>query len=220
MRVLASIAALILTAAAAASLHAGEVMRGAIVVDLSGAGRQPAFRPDEAMGAAIDGAQAGDIDRLLTRRNIAAMKGLGLRPLTYRLRTELGVQAWHWNPVGTWSDPAHRQGYWTSSAKPGKPIRLSWGYNLPRRGDTVDNANNVDYSRLTDGDRTTFWKSNPYLDPFVLHDGTAHPQWLVVRLDGARPVNAARIDWGAPYATRYEVQYWVGRANMTPPAAG
>lgn len=166
-----------------------------------------AFRPDQALGAAIDGAEAGDIDRNLTRGNVAAMKRAGLRPLSYRLRTELGIEVWHWNPAGKWSDPVHQEGYWTSSDAPGPPIRLSWGYRLPRRGDTVDNANDDDFSRLTDGDLGTFWKSNPYLDPSVLRDGHEHPQWLLVRLDHANLINMAIIDWAEPHAVRFEVQY-------------
>lgn len=188
-----------------------------LVIDLASDASSPGFRPDEAMGAAFDGAVEGQIDAHLTRRNITAMKSAGLRPLTYRLRTELGIEVWHWNPVGRWSDPVHKQGYWTSSDALGTPIRLSWGYRLPRRGDTVDNANNDDYSRLTDGDHQTFWKSNPYLDPSVLHDGEDHPQWLMVRLDRARPIDAAIIDWGEPYATRYEVQYWTGQNEADEP---
>jgi hypothetical protein len=206
-------AALALLAGSFAPAMGSDLVNATLTVDLSGATPQPAFRPDEALGAAIDGTQQGDIDRLLTRKNIAAMKSLGLRPLTYRLRTELGIEVWHWNPTGRWSDSVHKQGYWVSSAALGKPIRLSWGYRLPRRGDTIDNANNDDYSRLTDGDETSFWKSNPYLDPSVLHDGEAHPQWLIVRLDTARPIDAARIAWRAPFATQYQVQYWTGQTD-------
>ena len=172
--------------------------------------RAQLFRPDEAWGAAIDGAQRGEIDQLLTTANLAAIHRSGLRPLTYRLRTELAIEAWHWNPNGTWSDSARAQGYWTSSDAPDPPIQLSWGYHLPRRGDTVDNANDTDFSRLTDGDRTTFWKSNPYLDAGFLKDGEAHPQWLIVRLDRSRPIDGARIDWAEPYASAFEVQYWTG----------
>lgn len=197
---------------AVAPVHADAGSPSRVVIDLADRSGS-VFRPDEALGAAIDGAQSGDIDRLLTAHNIRAMKSAGLRPLTYRLRTELGIEAWHWNPVGHWSDGAHRQGYWTSSGKLGKPIRMSWGYDLPRRGDTLDNANNVGYSRLTDGDPATFWKSNPYLDSSFLQDGRAHPQWLVVRLDSDRPVDAAHIAWGAPFATRYQIQYWVGESE-------
>lgn len=180
-----------------------------VVIALDDA-RAQLFRPDEAWGIALDGAQRGEIDPLFTPANLAAVRSSGLRPLTYRLRTELAIEAWHWNPRGSWSDPTRTQGYWTSGDTPGTPIQLSWGYHLPRRGDTVDNANDTDFSRLTDGDRTSFWKSNPYFDRFFLKDGDQHPQWLIVRLDQPRPVDAARIDWAEPYATAYEVQYWTG----------
>ncbi len=168
------------------------------------------FRPDEAFGAALDGDGDGDTDRLYTPHNVAAMTSAGLKRISYRLRTELGIEAWHWNPQGTWSDPAHAQGYWTSSDKPGPPIMISWGYNLPRRGDTIDNANNVSYSRLDDGDPATFWKSNPYLDPHYTHQ-PARPQWAIIELAAAADIDTAKIAWADPYAVRYQVQYWVGR---------
>lgn len=184
--------------------------RLAVRVDLSAAGFRGAFRPDTALGGGVDGAMQGDIDRLFTARNITAMRSLGLRSLTYRLRTELGIEAWHWTEEGRWSDPAHAQGYWTSSDHPRRPVRLSWGYELPRRGDTQDNANNTSWSRLTDGDPATFWKSNPYLDPRYTHERAPRPQWLIVKLDEPTAIDAAQIAWGEPYATAYEVQYWTG----------
>src|SRR3954451_22872028 len=105
------------------------------------------FNPAHALGAAIDGKTKGLIDLQLTARNIEKMRSAGLRSLTYRLRTELANEVWHWNPQGTWSDP-HNQGYWISDASSSLPISLSYGYSLPRRGNTIDQANNIGYSRL------------------------------------------------------------------------
>ena len=160
------------------------------------------------MGGGLDGAQQGDIDRLFSGHNIEKMRSAGLRPLTYRTRTELGIEAWHWAEAGTWSDPVHAQGYWVGSEHQPKPVMTSWGYKLPRRGDTVDNANNADWSRLTDGDLATFWKSNPYLDRSYTGEAQTRPQWLTVALAERTPVDAVQIDWGEPYAVRYQVQYW------------
>ena len=181
-----------------------------VTIDIAAPGA--VFRPDAALGAALDGAVKGASDPVFTPHNLAALKSAGLRSLTYRLRTELGIEAWHWNPVGRWSDPSHGQGYWTSSDRPGPPIMLSWGYHLPRRGDSIDNANETDWSKLTDGDPATFWKSNPYLDPRVTRDGSEHPQWLQVRLPKPTPIDTIAIAWATPYATRYEVRYWTGNS--------
>lgn len=189
---------------------------GRIVVDLSLGGLRNTIHPDLAIGAGIDGTGHGGVDSLLTARNIKAMRSAGLHAFTYRLRTELGIEAWHWNPEGAWSDAAHQQGYWTSSARLGPPIRTSWGYNLPRRGDTIDQANNAGWSRLDDGDLTTFWKSNPYLDPTYTHEVAGRPEWFVLELGDAQVVDSAEIAWGEPHATRYQVQYWTGADEYDP----
>jgi hypothetical protein len=201
-------------APAPADAPAADAPAAAVTIDTADRSHAT-FDPRDALGAGVDGATLGEADRLLTPHNIAAMRSAGLTALTYRLRTELGIEAWHWNPRGTWSDPVHHQGYWTSSDKPGVPIRVSFGYNLPRRGDTIDNANNTDYSRLTDGDEASFWKSNPYLDPARLHDGRPHWQWLVLRLDAPAPLDTVRLSWADPYALDYEVQYWTGNDEYT-----
>lgn len=177
------------------------------------------FKPHEQIGAGIDGLEGGEIAKVWTPRNIGAMKSAGYGPISYRLRTELGVKAWHWNASGTWSDPAAGQGYWTSADTIKKDAGVSYGYNLPRRGNTIDQANDDGYSRLSDGDPDTFWKSNPYLDSrFTGRTDAAHAQWIMVALPEAKPVQDLTMNWGTPYATRFKVQYWAGSNDAIHPS--
>jgi len=167
--------------------------------------------PTEALGAGIDGHEKGECAKMFTDKNIAEMLSAGLGPLTYRLRTELGGEVWHWNLRGTWSDPIHNCGYWTSDDSLGEPINVSYGYRLPRRGNTIDQANDDGYSRIADDDDESFWKSNPYLDShFTGEPEEAHPQWVMIDLGEQKLVNFIRIHWGTPYAAQYRVEYWTG----------
>ncbi|MDB4910999.1 MAG: type protein [Gemmatimonadetes bacterium] len=170
------------------------------------------FSPSTALGAGLDGHGKGTLRDIYSPRNIAAMRSAGLSRITYRLRTELGIEAWHWNPNGRWSDSAHNRGYWISDSLAATPITLTHGYRLPRRGNTIDQADNTGYSRLDDGDTTTFWKSNPYLDPALDPDGPSHPhpQWVIADLGAVSRVNTIRIAWANPFATDFRVQYWRG----------
>ena len=165
------------------------------------------FAPSHAFGAAIDGHEKGELQQMLSPRNVREMLTAGLKPLSYRLRTELAGEAWHWNPRGSWSEPKQRAGYWISNSR-GKPISLSYGYRLPRRGNTIDQANDDGYSRLDDGDAKTFWKSNPYLDEhFTGEPNSKLPQWIMIDLGKPQDVNAIRLLWSEPHATEFEVQY-------------
>lgn len=169
------------------------------------------FDPHLDWGAALDGHDYSETAAIYTAPNIAAMLSAGWRPITYRLRTELGIETWHWNPRGRWSDPARQQGYWISDDSAPTPIEVSYGYRLPRRGRTIDDANNDGYSRIDDGDTTTFWKTNPYLDARYTHDPEAdHAQWFTLDLDRAHAVREIRLLWDDPFPRRYDVQYWRG----------
>lgn len=162
--------------------------------------------PSHALGAGIDGQDKGTTDLQLTAPNIQAMLSAGFKSLTYRLRTELAGDAWHWNPQGNWSDT--RQGYWVSDSKSASPISYSYGYKLTRRGNTIDQANDEGYSRLDDDDVQSFWKSNPYLDrEFTGEQSSLHPQWIVIEFEKPEPINAVRLLWAEPFATRYQIQY-------------
>ena len=164
--------------------------------------------PSQSIGGAIDGHEQGNIAVMLNPSNIAAMRTAGLKVLSYRLRTELGIEAWHWNSSGRWSDEVNHCGYWVSDTIAHSPIQLSWGYNLPRRGSTFDQANNNGYSRIDDGDSNTFWKSNPYLDSLFTGESNAnHEQWVAIDLGKQENVNQLEINWASPYATDLRLEY-------------
>ena len=176
------------------------------------------FIPSRALGAGVDGHSIGETERQLSPANIKAMLSAGLKPLTYRLRTELAGEAWHWNPSGSWSDAAHGRGYWTSSSKLGPPIHVCYGYRLPRRGNTIDQANDDGYSRIDDGDTRTFWKSNPYLDEhFTGEKNSGGPQWVMIDLGDDKPIDAIRILWAEPFATNYSIEFgeFVGEEDLS-----
>ncbi len=166
------------------------------------------FIPSQFLGAAFDGHAAGEIKKILQPVNIAAMRSMGFHRLSYRLRTELGNEAWHWNPHGRWSDPKKNEGYWVSDNFSAKPIEITNGYRLPRRGNSHDQANDDGYSMLDDGDEKTFWKSNPYLDAHYTGDADSlHTQWVVIDLGREMPVNAVQVSWANPFAKKIIIDY-------------
>jgi hypothetical protein len=202
-----------------APLEAGarSSLQGPFSVSAVVAADQPVNKcvPTQALGAGVDGHEQGECARMFTDKNIAEMRSAGFGPLTYRLRTELSGEVWHWNPRGNWTDAVHQCGYWTSDDSIVDPIKISYGYRLPRRGNTIDQANDDGYSRITDGDEDSFWKSNPYLDSyFTGQPDDAHPQWVVIDLGATKPVNSIRIHWGTPCAEHYRVECWTGSDPM------
>jgi hypothetical protein len=182
-------------------------------VDVS-AGKAIAFDPDKAMGTSMDILSAKDFNPVYSDAVMKAGLSAGWGPISYRQNTELTYDAWHWNPNGTWSDEKHKSGYFLGSAQPKEFLRESFGYRLAHRGTTRSDSGQDEYSRMTDGDPATYWKSNPYLtSKFTSEPDSAHAQWVVIDFAQPQEINAIQIAWANPYATSYEVEYWTGKED-------
>ena len=178
---------------------------GTVLVDAMAGHAINSFDPDRALGSSIDVLSRTDIDQVYSPHIIQESLSAGWGPITYRNNTELRMAAWHWTENGTWSDAAHKSGYFTGSTELKEPIRYILAYALPHRGFATSG------DRPVQGPNLTYWKSNPYLtSKFTGESDTLHPQWVVVDLKAEKPVSAARINWASPYATNYQVEYWVG----------
>src|SRR6266853_34801 len=163
------------------------------------------FDPDSALGSSIDVLSHTEINNVYTPHIIQESLSAGWGPITYRNNTELRMAAWHWTENGTWSDSAHRSGYFTGSTELKEPIKYILAYALPHRGFATSG------DRPIQGPNLTYWKSNPYLtSKFTGESDTQHPQWVVVDLQAEKPVSAVSIAWMSPYATAYQVEYWIG----------
>ncbi len=204
-----------LCGAAAAFLVIALVLHGRLVsaqsepatvhVDVTPSHVLNSFDPDSALGSSVDVLSRVDINKTYSPHIVQESLSAGWGPITYRNNTELRMAAWHWTENGTWSDPAHRSGYFTGSTELKEPVRAILAYALPHRG------------FATSGDRPlqspdlSYWKSNPYLtSKFTGESDAMHPQWVVVDLRAAKPVSAIRIAWTSPYAATYQVEYWMG----------
>ncbi len=199
---------------------AGAASAQNILVDAAPSHAVNSFSPFRALGGAIDrlGVNGGktkeqnekNTEMLLTGPVLKELLGAGWQTVTYRQNTELMIEAWHWNARGTWSNAAKQEGYFTGSAEPtDEKILHSWAHPLPHRGATLGDGNG--WSRLTDGNLKSYWKSNPYLtETYTGEDDSLHPQWVMIDLGAKADVNAIRIAWASPYAKRYFVQFWTG----------
>ncbi len=191
-----------------------EVSGQTIQVDATPSHAVNSFSPPYALGTTVDRVPSNATDVFFRPDQIKRVLEAGWGTVSYRQNTELFVQAWHWNPRGTWSD-ASGKGYFTGDSNPTEMIRHSYGYSLQHRGFTRNGGTEFDgFSRLDDGDLGTYWKSNPYLTKnFTGEDDSLHPQWVVIDFGKKQGVNAIRIAWADPYARVYEVQYWIGEGD-------
>ncbi len=194
---------------------------GTIHVDVLASRATNTFTPHSALGTSIDILPYGAVDKLYSEPLIKESLSAGWGPMTYRQNTELKIAAWHWNPTGSWSNPENKSGYFIGDSEPAGFIRHSYGYPLPHRGNTRNNGTLAGYSRITDGNPDTYWKSNPYLTRhFTGEDDALHPQWVVIDLGAEQPIEVLDIDWTDPYAIKFEVQSWTGSDAMGSPTAG
>jgi hypothetical protein len=172
------------------------------------------FDPDQAMGSSMDILPAKDFDAVYSGPILKEALSAGWGPITYRQNPELTIAAWHWNPNGKWSDAQDQSGYFVGSAQPVDVLRQSFGYHLPHRGSTRSDAGQNEFSRMTDGDLLSYWKSNPYLtETFTGEADALHPQWVILDFTTPQDISAIEIAWANPYAKRYVVQYWSGKGD-------
>jgi len=195
--------------AAIVSFFTHQAIAQKVTVDADPAHVANTYSPVHSLGAAIDRLRTGTPDHLLKDPLLKEILNAGWQTVTYRQNTELMVEAWHWNPAGKWSNAEKQEGYFVGNAEPGEEIHSSWAYPLPHRGFSRGDGNG--WSRLTDGDIHSYWKSNPYLTKaFTGEDDSLHPQWVMIDLGTKIDVNAIRIAWADPYAKKYAVQFWTG----------
>ena len=164
------------------------------------------FDPDRALGSSVDVLSHTGIDHVYTPHILQESLSAGWGPITYRNNTELRMAAWHWTENGTWSDPAHKSGYFTGSTELKDPTRYILAYALPHRGFSTSG------DRPVQGPNLSYWKSNPYLtSKFTGESDSLHPQWIVVDLRSPQPVSAVQIVWAEPFAVTYQVEYFDGK---------
>ena len=99
-----------------------------VTVDASPSHVANTFSPPYALGAAIDRLRTGSPEKLLNDPLLSIILNAGWQTVTYRQNTELMVEAWHWNPRGTWSNAEKQEGYFVGSPEPGEEIQHSWAY--------------------------------------------------------------------------------------------
>ena len=208
------LAALLLTIAACTAARESKAQE--VRIDATPSQLANSFSPLYALGTSVDRVPSNATDTFFRPDQLKQVLSAGWGAVSYRQNTELFVQAWHWNPQGTWSDPSGK-GYFTGNATPtADKIQHSYGYSLQHRGFTRNGGTEFDgFSRLDDGNLNTYWKSNPYLaKTFTGEADSLHPQWVVVDLGSKQAVNAVRIIWAEPYARAYQVEYWTGEDAM------
>jgi hypothetical protein len=126
-----------------------------ISVDITPGHATNSLSPLRALGAAIDRDPYNSLKTIFSHDEVQEMLSSGWGAVSYRLNTELGAQAWHWNPKGMWSDPSGK-GYFVGASDSSGSIARSFGYFLDHNGMS---QSFLGYSTLDDGDLSTYWKT-------------------------------------------------------------
>jgi hypothetical protein len=111
----------------------GTLTAQTVTVDATPSHAVNSFSPPYALGTTVDRVPSNATDTFFRPATIQQILEAGWGVVSYRRNTELFVQAWHWNPKGSWSDPTGK-GYFKGDATPGEAIRYSYGYDLRHRG--------------------------------------------------------------------------------------
>src|SRR5262249_934144 len=132
--VVAALALGLSTAGAQVEATTNSRAAGTVRIDATPGHEINSFDPDSALGSSIDALSRIDLNHVFPPHIIQESLSAGWGPFTYRNNTELRMAAWHWTENGTWSDPAHRSGYFTGSSELKEPTRAILAYALPHRG--------------------------------------------------------------------------------------
>src|SRR6266446_7795614 len=90
----------------AASTLAPESNAQEVRVDATPSHMTNSFNPLYALGTTVDRVPSNATDTFFRPDQLKQVLSAGWGAVSYRQNTELFVQAWHWNPRGTWSDPS------------------------------------------------------------------------------------------------------------------
>jgi hypothetical protein len=101
----------------------------------------------------------------------------------------------HWNGTGIYDS----NGIWWPDS-----IAFTPGFrcHLKHQGTSSENFGTESYSRVTDGDTTTFWWSDPAV--------TETNSYCFLYFPSAVNVDSMVIYWGKEYSTQFDIQYWDG----------
>ena len=196
---------------ACAALLALSATAQTVHVDVS-AGKALAFDPDKAMGTSMDILSAKDLETVYSAPMVKAGLSAGWGPIYLPPEYRADLRRMALEPRRQMERRGAQERVFCRQRGAEETLRKSYGYRIMHRGTTRSDSGQDEYSRMTDGDPSTYWKSNPYLSSrFTGDPDSANPQWVVVEFARPQEIDSIRIAWANPYATKYEVEYGLAR---------